>query len=56
MFRSTSRFVLLVWILVGIFVAYNREYLPERLLRGAASALVAIFLWPLVLLGVDLHI
>jgi hypothetical protein len=56
MFRGASRLIFLVWILVGIFVAFNRGYLPERLLRGAASALVAIFLWPLILLGVDVHI
>jgi hypothetical protein len=56
MFRGVSRLLLLVWVLVGIVVALNRGYLPERLLRGAASAIVAIFLWPLVLLGVDVHI
>jgi hypothetical protein len=56
MIRSASRLLVLVWILVGIFVAYDRGYLPERLLRGALSGLVAILVWPLVLLGVSVHI
>jgi hypothetical protein len=54
--RSVSRLLVLVWILVGIFVAYDRGYLPERLLRGALSGLLAILVWPLVLLGVNVHI
>ncbi|WP_433334733.1 hypothetical protein [Spirillospora sp. CA-294931] len=46
----------LIYILIGIFVAWDRGYLNADLLRRIASALAAIFLWFLVLLGADLHI
>jgi hypothetical protein len=47
----------LVYIIVGAFVAGANDYF-ERLgsFEPIVSALLAILLWPLVLLGVDLHI
>ncbi len=45
-----------VWIIVGIVVAAQRNYLTASLLRAIVSALLAIFLWPLVLLGINLHV
>jgi len=54
--RSISRLLLLIYILIGIFVAFDRNYITEPLLKGALSALLAIFLWFLVLLGVNLKI
>jgi len=49
-------FLLLIYILVGLYVAWVHDYLTPGLLRQIAQALLAIFLWFLVLLGVDLHI
>ena len=46
----------LIYILVGIYVAFAENYIGLRLIKLVLSALLAIFLWPLVLLGVDLHI
>jgi hypothetical protein len=46
----------LVWVLIGIVVAFVRGYITVSLLAGIASALLAILLWPLVLLGIDLRI
>jgi hypothetical protein len=46
----------LIWVLVGIFVAWTRDYITVDLLRRVVSALLAILLWFLVLLGVDLHL
>ena len=46
----------LIYILVGIYVAFAYDYIGVRLIKLLLSALLAIFLWPLVLLGVDLHI
>ncbi|GAA0580891.1 hypothetical protein [Actinomadura livida] len=46
----------LIYIIIGIFIAWDRGYIDESLLRRVVSALLAIFLWVLVLLGVDLHI
>ena len=48
--------VLAVYILIGIVVAYDRNYLTSRLLKQVVSALLAIFLWFLLLLDVDLHV
>jgi hypothetical protein len=46
----------LIYIIIGIIVALSYEYITIGLLARIASALLAIFLWPLPLLGVDLHI
>ncbi len=48
--------VLAVYLLIGIIVAYDRDYLTSRLLKQLVSALLAIFLWFLLLLDVDLHV
>ena len=46
----------LIYILVGIYIAFAYDYIGIRLIKLVLSALLAIFLWPLVLLGVDLRI
>jgi hypothetical protein len=56
MFRRRYSLLVLIYVLVGIYVAFARDYITLRLLKLVLSALLAIFLWPLVLLGVDLHI
>ncbi len=47
----------LVYVLVGVFVAASQDYL-ERLgqLKGILTALLGIFLWPLVLLWIDFRV
>jgi hypothetical protein len=54
--RRRFSFLGLIYILVGIYVAFAYDYIGVRLIKLILSALLAIFLWPLVLLGVDLHI
>ncbi|GIH71202.1 MULTISPECIES: hypothetical protein [Sphaerimonospora] len=51
-----SSFLLLVYLLVGVYVAWVHHYLTPALLKQVAQALLAIFLWFLILLGVDLHV
>ena len=46
----------LIYVLVGIYVAFADDYITVRIVKLVLSALLAIFLWPLVLLGVDLRI
>jgi hypothetical protein len=46
----------LIYVLVGIYIAFAYDYIGIRLIKLVLSALLAIFLWPLVLLGVDLSI
>jgi hypothetical protein len=51
------RFLALVYVIVGVAVAASYDYF-ERLntIRLFLSAVLAVLLWPLVLLGIDLHI
>ncbi|GAA1730173.1 hypothetical protein ACI2LC_04660 [Nonomuraea wenchangensis] len=48
--------IVLVYVIVGIYVAWVYDYITPGLLRDVAEALLAVFLWFLVLLGIDLHI
>jgi hypothetical protein len=47
----------IVWIVIGVAVAATNDYF-EKLgtIRLILSAVLAVLLWPLVLLGIDLHI
>jgi hypothetical protein len=51
-----SRILLLIYIAVGLFIAWDHHYITLPWLRSLASALLAIILWFLVLLGVNLHV
>jgi hypothetical protein len=47
----------IIYIVIGIFIASDHNYFEnvghfERLI----SAIIAVLLWPLVLLGADLHL
>jgi hypothetical protein len=54
MFRNL---LLLVYLLVGLVVASNNGYLANLGdINSIVSAALAVLLWPLVLLGIDLHI
>ena len=56
MFRRRFGLLGLIYILVGIYIAFAYDYIGINLVKLVLSALLAIFLWPLVLLGVDLRI
>ncbi len=46
-----------VYLVVGIAVAASHHYLKNLdTLRLIGSAVLAVVLWPLLLLGIDLHI
>ncbi len=52
-----SRLLFVVWILVGVAIAATHHYFRNLdTIRQIASALLAVLLWPLILLGIDLHI
>jgi hypothetical protein len=55
-FRRRFGLLGLIYILVGIYIAFAYDYIGLRLIKLVLSALLAIFLWPLVLLGVDLRV
>jgi hypothetical protein len=47
----------LIYLIVGIIVAATHDYFDNvGSVKRILSALLAVILWPLVLLGVDLHI
>jgi hypothetical protein len=46
----------LIYIIVGLVVAWDRAYITVSLLKVVLSAVLAVFLWWLVLLGVNLHV
>jgi hypothetical protein len=47
----------LIYVAIGVFVAASEDYLDNiETLKRVLSAALAILLWPLVLLGVDLRI
>ena len=48
--------IVAIWIIIGLIVAWERTYLTLFLVEIVVSALLAIFLWPLVLLGISMHL
>jgi hypothetical protein len=47
----------LIYVAIGIFVAASKDYFDNLdTVKRVLSALLAILLWPLLLLGIDLHI
>ena len=48
--------IILVYVAIGCWVAWDHGYLGLGFLRTLASALLAILLWWLVPLGVNLHV
>ena len=51
------RLLLLIYIGVGIAIAWTHDYFDHfGTWRQILSAFLAVLLWPLVLLGINLHI
>jgi hypothetical protein len=47
----------LIYLIVGVAMAASRDYFDSLdTLRNVVSAALAVVLWPLLLLGIDLHI
>jgi hypothetical protein len=52
-----SSLISLLWIVVGLVVASGHGYFTQlNAVLPILSAILAVLLWPLVLLGVNLHI
>ena len=51
------RLLLIGYLAIGIVVAASKDYLENvDTARRLGSALLAVVLWPLLFLGIDLHI
>lgn len=48
--------LLIVWVIVGLVIAWTHTYITLHVIKIALSALLSVFLWPLVLVGVNLHV
>jgi drug/metabolite transporter (DMT)-like permease len=47
----------IVYLVIGVIVAVRYDYFETlETLRQVLSALLAIVFWPLLLLGIDLHV
>jgi hypothetical protein len=54
MFRSLTG---IIYLVIGVVVASTHHYLRNlHGLRPIASAILAVVLWPIVLLGANLHL
>jgi hypothetical protein len=56
MFRRPRTLVGFLYVIIGLVVAWDRGYITVPVLKLVLSAILAIFLWWLVLLGVSLHL
>ena len=57
MFLFPRKLLLVAYLVIGVIVAASKDYLENLdTARRLLSALLAIALWPLLLLGIDLHI
>jgi hypothetical protein len=54
--RWFGRLIILIYFIVGGFIAWDHGYISLSWLRTLASALLAIVFWWLIPLGVNLHI
>jgi hypothetical protein len=51
------RMLLLIYVVVGVVVAWTHHYFAHfHTWQQILSAFLAVLLWPLILLGVNLHI
>jgi hypothetical protein len=47
----------IVWLVVGVIVASSNHYLNHiGALKPVISAVLAVLLWPLLLLNINLHV
>lgn len=54
---SIRTVALVIYIVLGFFVAQDHNYLNDLdSISRILSAILAVILWPLVVLGVDLHL
>jgi hypothetical protein len=51
------RVLALVWLVIGVAVASTHHYFRHlSTWREILSAILAVVLWPLILLGISLHV
>jgi membrane associated rhomboid family serine protease len=49
--------LIIVYLVIGVFIAASHHYFAHiGGLRSLGSAILAVLLWPLILLGISLHL
>ena len=57
MLRLPRKLLFLVYLVIGAVVAASKDYLENlETVKQLGSAVLAILLWPLLFLGIDLRI
>jgi hypothetical protein len=56
MLKRPIGIIFLIYLIVGVVIAWAKGYLHLTLLKAILSAIFAIFLWWLALLGISLHL
>jgi hypothetical protein len=57
MFLFPRKLLLIAYVVIGVIVAASKDYLENLdTAKRLASAILAVALWPLLLIGIDLHI
>lgn len=54
--KGSASLIGLIYFAIGIFIAWTHHYLTVSFLKALLSVILVVFLWWLVLLGVNLHI
>ena len=51
------RLLTIVWVVIGVLLAASHHYFANvNGVKTVVSAVLAILLWPLLLLGINLHV
>ncbi len=54
--RRRHSWLFIIWVIVGLIVAWEHVYITVKYIELLVSAVLAVFLWPLVLLHVNFNI
>lgn len=53
----SSGLATIIWLIVGAVIASSHHYFTRvNALKPIVSAVLAVVLWPLILLGINLHV
>jgi hypothetical protein len=56
MARHRYSWLFIIWVIIGLIIAWTHAYITVVVLKLAVTVALAVFLWPLLLLGVSLHV
>jgi hypothetical protein len=56
MARHRFSWLFIIWVVAGLVIAWTHAYITVAILKVVLTAVLGVFLWPLLLLGVSLHV